>query len=280
MPIRMPPNPAQVETAFHKTHQVIWEKIDFPVKESFEEQYIRVLHYYRAAGHFVYDLDSRLYPAISQRLIELIGTPSNPKIKDGGDVALSDCEEVDRVYYHFGGFLSAARTAMELMPDLLLVGEDLPADGDGPPRAVTLLKEGKLAGLVSIDFEKRLVQDWNEWGKKLADYRNCIVHHRHFFLSHEVVAGFSENDLAMRCPIPDNPEAGPRGEFSFSRNLDVLGYSISALSQLGWLLHDTLGEIEKKWQSKPDLPIDPTWVDRTYITKLDEVLNPKDLKPD
>ena len=129
-------------------------------------------------------------------------------------------------YYEFDACITAARRLFEACRHLMW--KTYGRGGPGPDgfwnTLVELRKSPSLADIPYDDIEGT----WSQYGRRLSDYRNCIIHH--VPVDFGMTAAWMQRDQlgvwVTRIKIPDNPEAQAREAFSFSGNLDALEYCL------------------------------------------------------
>ena len=87
---------------------------------------------------------------------------------------------------------------------------------------------------MSDALSEELEEAWSRYGRRLSDYRNCIIHHVPVDFG-MTSAWMQRHDLGVcvtRIRIPDNPEAQARDAFSFAGNLDALEYCVDLVGAL------------------------------------------------
>jgi hypothetical protein len=153
--------------------------------------------------------------------------------------------ETELVYHYLGAFLASARTAMDMSLRLLQVGQRQSLNNNVRRFVEKRNHEKEKRPNLVPKAEILIAKEWKSWGSKLGLYRDCLVHHTHFTETPKLLVSKTNDCLSLRCPLPDNPEAQSIKDFRYTMNLDVHGYTIGALSNLGRLITDILNAVEE-----------------------------------
>lgn len=135
-------------------------------------------------------------------------------------------------YYEFDACVTAGRRLFEAGRHLLwkVHGNGGPA----PDGFWTTLQELRASSGISDALSEKLEETWSLYGRKLSDYRNCIIHHVpvDFGMTSAWMQRHELGVCVTRIRIPDNPEAQAREAFSFAGSLDALEYCVELVGAL------------------------------------------------
>ena len=135
-----------------------------------------------------------------------------------------------RVFYEIDAFLGAARRVYESIKDVLWKHYHYPgATGKWSSFRRVVKSPHEIPPL----FVTALDQSWNTFGKKLADYRNCVAHYDP--LNDGGTTCWMNrygNRWGMTVKLPANPHEQSRKAFDFDSGPEALGYCHSAACHL------------------------------------------------
>lgn len=137
-----------------------------------------------------------------------------------GELALVGIPGKSEPYYEFDALITAARRAYEALRHPLW--KAFGNRGPCPRSFETVLTSAKILP----ELQAVLQQSWESYGRKLKDYRDCIVHYVPIDYGTSQIQLFSipGNIWGLQVPIPDNPDAKSKREFRFNSRLDALTY--------------------------------------------------------
>ena len=169
------------------------------------------------------------YASISKDFARL---PSIPGALDGEPAMFG---RQPAPYYEFDACITAARRVFEACRHLMWKTHG--SGGTGPDGFWnTLVELRKSPRLPDISYDN-IEETWSHFGRKLSDYRNCIIHH--VPVDFGMTAAWMQRDQlgvwVTRIRIPDNPEAQTREAFSFAGNLDALEYCLDLVGAVAKL---------------------------------------------
>lgn len=125
-------------------------------------------------------------------------------------------------YFEFESLVTAVRRTYEYAR--FIIWRAFSGRSESTPRSFvkTLASCKKLPQ----DLRFRLESSWEQYGKKVAEYRDCI---QHYVCISGVIPLLRMNQLddgiwACTAQIPDNPEARSHRSFKYDANIDALKY--------------------------------------------------------
>jgi hypothetical protein len=135
-----------------------------------------------------------------------------------------------RVFYEIDAFLGADRRVYESIKDVLWKHYHYPgATGKWSSFRTVVKSPHEIPPL----FVTALDQSWNTFGKKLADYRNCVAHYDP--LNDGGTTCWMNrygNRWGMTVKLPANPHEQSRKAFDFDSGPEALSYCHSAACHL------------------------------------------------
>jgi hypothetical protein len=150
-----------------------------------------------------------LYVELTQ-LFEKIHPPGTATRGNTGD---------SRVYYEVDAFLAAARRVYESMNKVLWKHYRRPG---GRWRSIQKAIE---SGLFPAPLDEQLRVSWNSFGKRLAEYRDCMMHN--YPLTDGATTCWMEwygKRWGMNVKLPLNPDQKSRLSFDFAKGPEALTY--------------------------------------------------------
>jgi hypothetical protein len=135
-----------------------------------------------------------------------------------------------RVFYEIDAFLGAARRVYESIKDVLWKHYHYPgATGKWSSFRTVVKAPHEIPPLFVIALD----QSWNTFGKKLADYRNCVAHYDPLNDGGTTCwMNWYGNRWGMTVKLPANPHEQSRKAFDFDSGPEALSYCHSAACHL------------------------------------------------
>lgn len=99
----------------------------------------------------------------------------------------------------------------------------------------------RLGNSLPLDLRERLNTSWKQYGTKLADYRDCLIHFSPLDDNTAVRLRRHDGDIySCQIVIPDNPEARSKKKFKYETGTDAFEYGWSLVNEICSLFADIL----------------------------------------
>ncbi|WP_445167024.1 hypothetical protein ACTXG7_24875 [Mycolicibacterium sp. Dal123E01] len=196
----------------YRTMKLAMVQADHWARDYYEESDLR--YCLRTA---VYHLNRIIELYVAKRQEAARGNPSAHVVGFGGE---------RRVYFEVDAFVGAARRIYEAINKLMWKHYAVPLGMTGRWRSIT----GAMRSDVVPDvFAQSLQQSWDDYGKLLGAYRDCIMHN--VPLTDDggpcFMVRLKDEQWGVTFPLPTNPETKSRNAFDNilpGQGIDALGY--------------------------------------------------------
>jgi hypothetical protein len=134
-----------------------------------------------------------------------------------------------RVYYELDAFLGAARRVYESMRKVLWKHYRTGQSG----RWSSIRSALKATDIVPKTFAKQLADSWDQFGERLAEYRDCVTHYDPLTeIGTTCRVEWHGSKWGMVVKLPANPKKNCRREFDFAKGPEALTYCHSVTCHL------------------------------------------------
>ena len=118
--------------------------------------------------------------------------------------------------FEFDSLLVCTRALLDRLVQVLKtpINQTLPKSITDLIKKYSQLKQNPLANL--------LISAWEGWGKKVTDYRDCLLHYWTFYEGLNAIFNFGEGREIL---IPDNPEANTTNKFIYDKKISLINYA-------------------------------------------------------
>lgn len=140
-----------------------------------------------------------------------------------------------QIYWEFEAFLNAIGAALDILARI----SGLEFETHTPVSLNNLVKSKDLTGVVEIFRAAKI-----DWIDNLKNLRDCFVHYVPIDSLPTITFYKDETDWKIWCKIPINPNVRIADAFEFSRDLDLLEYSISTHNKLMYLDKEVTNYLE------------------------------------
>jgi len=159
-------------------------------------------------------------------------------LPDGTGFELSGVD-VMRVFLEFEGFAQHVRSALDTLVRLVA-----PCYPQPVPVSISRFSRKNFTDEVAAELNAA----WTDWGRWLAEYRDCVVHYTPLSVQPFIRGRKEKGVWRVGCYLPDNPSARHVDAFRFDSQLDVLVYSEGVAKSLDRLASKVAEFLLRLWR--------------------------------
>lgn len=146
--------------------------------------------------------------------------------------------EIMAIYWDFESYLSSINTALDILARIIGV-----AYPEQTPSSFNKLCKKEFDGPVNI-----LKEAQNIWVTKMKDYRDCFTHYTPVDTELNISANLDVDKWDIRCKIPTNPNIRDILGFEYSKEVELLKYTISIYNHMIALDGSVANEIKRLYE--------------------------------